>query len=187
VPGRDDSCSVQPSPASCATCRGTWVVPRALALTHRHPHKSPCVRRPFAEISGSISYPPPWFPSYFCVSLQGFTPFWPSVPVWQSVAELDGASFHFSAANAPCSRPIVGKDACELLWAVPLPVQLLYAAPWRFLHCSGSRRSTSRSRTTPSCQRSRRHNASATSTPLNTFAGNRGPRTSSRLSHWPRF
>jgi hypothetical protein len=80
VPGRDDSCSVQPSPASCATCRGTWVVPRALALTHRHPHKSPCVRRPFAEISGSISYPSTVVPfpetgPYFCVSLQGFTPF----------------------------------------------------------------------------------------------------------------
>src|SRR6266478_960809 len=49
---------VQPSPASCATCRGTSGVPRVLALTHRHLHKSPCVRQPFAEISGSISFSP---------------------------------------------------------------------------------------------------------------------------------
>src|SRR2546429_7498434 len=53
---------VQPSPASCATCRGTSVVPRALALTHRHLRKSPSVRQPFAEISGSISFSPPVFP-----------------------------------------------------------------------------------------------------------------------------
>src|SRR5216684_1582611 len=53
---------VQPSPASCATCRGTSVAPRALVLTHRHPHKSPCVRQPFAEISGSISFSPPVVP-----------------------------------------------------------------------------------------------------------------------------
>src|ERR1700674_1482505 len=52
---------VQPSPASCATCRGTSVVPQVLALTHRHPHKSPCVRQPFAEISGNISFSPLWF------------------------------------------------------------------------------------------------------------------------------
>src|SRR3989454_7065953 len=44
---------VQPSPASCATCRGTSALPRVLALTHRHLHKSPCVRQPFAEISGN--------------------------------------------------------------------------------------------------------------------------------------
>jgi hypothetical protein len=30
------------SPASCATCRGTSVAPRLLALTHLHRHKSPC-------------------------------------------------------------------------------------------------------------------------------------------------
>src|SRR5260221_6882867 len=53
---------VQPSPASCATCRGTSVVPRALALTHRHLRKSPSVRQPFAEISGSISFSPPVVP-----------------------------------------------------------------------------------------------------------------------------
>ena len=32
----------QPSPASYATCRGTSALPRVLALTHRHLHKSPC-------------------------------------------------------------------------------------------------------------------------------------------------
>src|SRR4029077_3994479 len=53
---------VQPSPASCATCRGTSVVPRVLAPTHRHLRKSPSVRRPFAEISGSISFSSLWFP-----------------------------------------------------------------------------------------------------------------------------
>src|SRR5260370_21393610 len=53
---------VQPSPASCATCRGTSVVPRALALTHRHLRKSPSVRQPLAEISGSISFSPPGVP-----------------------------------------------------------------------------------------------------------------------------
>src|SRR5713226_2122869 len=52
---------VQPFPASCATCRGTSDVPRVLALTHRHPHKSPSVRQPFAEISGSIAFSPLWF------------------------------------------------------------------------------------------------------------------------------
>src|SRR5713226_8513958 len=52
---------VQPSPASCATCRGTSDVPRVLALTHRHRHKSPSVRQPFAEISGSIAFSPLWF------------------------------------------------------------------------------------------------------------------------------
>src|SRR5713101_3691488 len=44
---------VQPSPTSCATCRGTSALPRVLAPTHRHLHKSPCVRQPFAEISGN--------------------------------------------------------------------------------------------------------------------------------------
>src|SRR6267154_1093557 len=53
---------VQPSPASCATCRGTSVVPRVLALTHQHLRKSPFVRQPFAEISGSISFSPPGVP-----------------------------------------------------------------------------------------------------------------------------
>src|ERR1051325_3188636 len=53
---------VQPSPASYATCRGTSVVPRVLAPTHRHLRKSPSVRRPFAEISGSISFSSLWFP-----------------------------------------------------------------------------------------------------------------------------
>src|SRR6266566_1473112 len=52
---------LQPSPASYATCRGTSVVPRVLALTHRHLHKSPSVRQPFAEISGSIAFSPLWF------------------------------------------------------------------------------------------------------------------------------
>src|ERR1700716_2443343 len=52
---------VQPSPASCATCTGTSVVPRVLALTHRHLRKSPSVRQPFAEISGSIAFSPLWF------------------------------------------------------------------------------------------------------------------------------
>src|SRR5713226_1609495 len=70
---------VQPSPASCATCRGTSVVSRVLALTHQHLRKSPSVRQPFAEISGSISFSPPVFPfpepvPNFCVSLQGFPP-----------------------------------------------------------------------------------------------------------------
>jgi hypothetical protein len=53
---------VQPSPASCATCRGTSVVPRVLAPAHRHLRKSPSVRQPFAEISGSISFSPLVFP-----------------------------------------------------------------------------------------------------------------------------
>src|ERR1041384_2780867 len=53
---------VQPSPASYATCRGTSVVPRVLAPTHRHLRKSPSVRQPFAEISGSISFSPRVFP-----------------------------------------------------------------------------------------------------------------------------
>ena len=52
---------VQPFPASCATCRGTSDVPRVLALTHRHLHKSPCVRQPFVEISGSIASSSLWF------------------------------------------------------------------------------------------------------------------------------
>src|SRR5260370_24318541 len=53
---------VQPSPASCASCRGTSDVPRILALTHRHLRNSPSVRQPFAEISGSISFSPPVVP-----------------------------------------------------------------------------------------------------------------------------
>src|SRR6267378_7638820 len=52
---------VPPSPASCATCRGTSVVPRVLALTHRHLHKSPCVRQPFAGISGNTAFSSLWF------------------------------------------------------------------------------------------------------------------------------
>src|SRR5437773_3227220 len=47
---------VQPSPASCATCRDTSVVPQVLALTHRRLRKSPCVRQPFVETSGSIAF-----------------------------------------------------------------------------------------------------------------------------------
>jgi hypothetical protein len=43
----------QPSPASYATCRGATALLRVLALTHRHLHKPPCVRQPFAEISGN--------------------------------------------------------------------------------------------------------------------------------------
>src|ERR1700720_4220842 len=46
----------QPSPAFCATCRGTSAVPLVLALTHRRLHKSPCVRQPFVETSGSIAF-----------------------------------------------------------------------------------------------------------------------------------
>src|SRR5215831_14230651 len=46
----------QPSPVFCATYRGTSVVPRVLELTHRRPHKSPCVRQPFVETSGSIAF-----------------------------------------------------------------------------------------------------------------------------------
>src|SRR5207244_5884909 len=53
---------VPPSPASCGTCTGTSVVPRVLALAHRHLRKSPSVRQPFAEISGSISFSPLVFP-----------------------------------------------------------------------------------------------------------------------------
>ncbi len=41
--------------------RGTSVVPRVPALTPRHLHKSPCVRQPFAEISGSIAFSSLWF------------------------------------------------------------------------------------------------------------------------------
>src|SRR5258708_21823537 len=52
---------VPPSLASCATCTGTSVVPRALAVTHRHRHKSPCVQQPFAEISGSTAFSSLWF------------------------------------------------------------------------------------------------------------------------------
>src|SRR5260370_888763 len=52
---------VPPSLASCATCTGTSVVPRDLALTHRHRHKSPCVQQPFAEISGSTAFSSLWF------------------------------------------------------------------------------------------------------------------------------
>src|SRR6266566_1832332 len=51
----------QSSPTSYATCRGTSALPRVLALTHRHLHKSPCVRQPFAEISGSIAFSSLWF------------------------------------------------------------------------------------------------------------------------------
>src|SRR5450631_255459 len=47
---------VQPSPVFCATCRGTSVVHRVHALTHRHLHKSPCVRQPFVETSGNIAF-----------------------------------------------------------------------------------------------------------------------------------
>src|SRR3982074_506983 len=76
---------VPPSPASCATCRGTSVVPRVLVPTHRHLRKSPCVRQPFVEISGSIAFSSLWFlsrklcPIFVCQfkgSLQ------PSVRVW---------------------------------------------------------------------------------------------------------
>src|SRR5882757_5622613 len=82
---------VQPSPASCATCTGTSVVPRALALTHRHLRKSPSVRQPFAEISGSISFSPPVVPfpetvpnfvCHFKGSLHG--------SVWPSCANIWG-------------------------------------------------------------------------------------------------
>src|ERR1700731_969078 len=52
---------VQPSPASYATCRGTSAVPQVLALTHRRLHKSPCVRQPFAETSGSTAFSSLWF------------------------------------------------------------------------------------------------------------------------------
>src|SRR5258708_39711915 len=52
---------VQPSPASCATCTGISVAPRVLVLTHRHPHKSPCARQPFVEISGNTAFSPLWF------------------------------------------------------------------------------------------------------------------------------
>src|SRR6266436_2329203 len=52
---------VQPSPAFGATCRGTSVVPRVLVPTHRHLRKSPCVRQPFVEISGSIAFSSLWF------------------------------------------------------------------------------------------------------------------------------
>src|SRR5260370_3777351 len=52
---------VPPSLASCATCTGTSVVPRVLALTHRHRHKSPCVQPPFAEISGRTAFSSLWF------------------------------------------------------------------------------------------------------------------------------
>src|ERR1700726_1025010 len=71
----------QPSPASYATCTSTSVVPRVLALTHRHLHKSPSVRQPFVEISGSIAFSPLWFlsrklcPIFVCQfkgSLHGF-------------------------------------------------------------------------------------------------------------------
>src|SRR6267142_3321503 len=52
---------VPPSPAFGATCRGTSVVPRVLVPTHRHLRKSPCVRQPFVEISGSIAFSSLWF------------------------------------------------------------------------------------------------------------------------------
>src|SRR5580658_4878889 len=72
---------VQPFPASCATCTGTSVVPQVLALTHRHRHKSPYVRQPFAEISGSISFSPLWFLSrklcpIFVCHFKGSLHFW---------------------------------------------------------------------------------------------------------------
>ena len=51
----------QPSPVFCATYRGTSVVPQVLALTHRRLHKSPCVRQPFVETSGSIAFSSLWF------------------------------------------------------------------------------------------------------------------------------
>src|ERR1700751_5078953 len=47
---------VQSSPAFCATCRGISVVHRVLVPTHRHLHKSPCVRQRFVETSGSIAF-----------------------------------------------------------------------------------------------------------------------------------
>ena len=53
---------VQWSPASCATYRGISAVHRALALIHRHLHKSPCARLPFAETSGSIASSSSSFP-----------------------------------------------------------------------------------------------------------------------------
>src|SRR5229473_8230386 len=52
---------VRPSPASCATCRGTSIAPPVLVLTHPHPHKSPCVRQPFVGISGSTAFSSRWF------------------------------------------------------------------------------------------------------------------------------
>src|SRR5229473_773181 len=80
---------VQPSPASCATCRGTSVVPRALALTHRHLRKSPFVRQPFAEISGSISFSPPVVPfpetvPNFVCHFKGSLHFWGDPLEWHS-------------------------------------------------------------------------------------------------------
>src|SRR2546426_71947 len=74
---------VQPSPASCATCRGTSALPRVLALTHRHLHKSPCVRQPFAEISGNTVSSSPVVPlrklcPFLCVSSRVHSIFlWP--------------------------------------------------------------------------------------------------------------
>jgi len=54
------------------------VVPRVLALAHRHLRKSPSVRQPFAEISGvSLSLHLCFLSgdcAQFCVPLQGFTP-----------------------------------------------------------------------------------------------------------------
>src|SRR5712691_9565474 len=130
---------VQPSPASCATCRGTSVVPRVLVLTHRHLHKSPCARRPFAEISGSISFSPPVFPfpetvPNFVCHFKGSLHLWhadlghsnlasamPRLHLWHAdlghsnlASAMPRPDFCFSSLSQPEVRAAVSISICTL-------------------------------------------------------------------------
>src|SRR3981189_3821338 len=93
---------VQPSPASCATCRGTSDVPRVLALTHRHLRKSPSVRQPFAEISGSIAFSPLWFlsrklcPIFVCQFKGSLQEEWPGLAFCRAGAFLSPLASRYS-------------------------------------------------------------------------------------------
>src|SRR5467141_4676009 len=95
-------CSRRAIPAFCATCRGTSVVPRVLVLTHRHLHKSPCDRRPFAEISGSISFSPLWFlsrklcPIFVCQFKGSLQEEWPGLVFCRAGAFLSPLASRYS-------------------------------------------------------------------------------------------
>jgi hypothetical protein len=100
---------VQPSPASRATCRGTSVVPRVLALTHRHLHRSPCVRQRFVEISGSIAFSSLWFlsrklcPIFVCQfkgSLQSPSSLWACAFALASPESRRGIQICYDSVNS---------------------------------------------------------------------------------------
>src|SRR4029077_9226904 len=84
----------------------TSVVPRALALAHRHRHMSPCVRQPFVEISGSISFSPLWFlsrklcPIFVCQFKGSLHPIKPTLVAtycnWDDVIWMRGQNCHFN-------------------------------------------------------------------------------------------